>query len=294
MAIRHGTNDFVWVHLCTEFVGPKTSLTFFGSGLGDMSVIYQIGETFLDMCDCNQDPELGNVVFSLGSSISALHPTKGDYNIWMCWGNKEEWIKNYFKKTKNKPDFVWCLSSNSLDEVIRDYDICGWSSPLGVGKMFKPLHLKRDGLCYSGMSDRTHKEMRTVLYPVMKRPDFEWRKSNWVSLEKLNEWYNSKLATFGVVSDLNRIYGMLTSKVCEVFASGTPLIYPVHQGFKEWFGIDYRYQTDSPQKTLDLINEILNNPEHALKYMEVLSEMTINQHSYESKLETLFFLLRSV
>lgn len=284
-------NQYLNVVHNSNFKTEDTQLFLVGSGLGDLSVIHQVGITFFEMCDEGRDPNLGKVVISFGSSIPAFYPMKGDFNVWWCWGNSRNWISEYFEKVKVQPDVVLCPSYDCLDAVARDHNVATLYSPSAANRVFKPLHYKRSGICYSGLEDKAVGRMKDVVFPVMGRSDFEWRKKDWLPLDDFNKWYNSKLIALGTVSDLNRFYAILTNRVYEVFASGTPLIYPVHRGFTEVFNLDYRYQTDSSETTLKLIDEITADPKKALKYMEKLSKVTRTEHTYEKRLENLFYLL---
>jgi hypothetical protein len=283
------------VHHNMTFNGPSTELVLVGVGLGDIAVMHQVGNSFLEMCHGGFDPELGKVVISFGSTVSAFYPIKGDYNIWWCWGNKEDWIKEYFEKVKYPPDLVMCPSRDCVREVMETENVYVMYAPTATGSVFHPLWLKREGLGYTGHPNKSHKQMKKVIYPLISREDFEWRKTDWfIYLEDLNHWYNTKLVTFGMVSEINTQYNILTNRVFEVFASGTPLIYSKHKGFQEVFGIDYRYQTESAEQTLSLVDQILSNPEEALDYMDDLSMMTLETHNYMNRLSQLFETIREL
>lgn len=287
MATRKDGNTYQ-IHHNTSFHGEKTKLYLVGVGLGDITVIHQIGVSFIEMCENGLDPELGKVVISFGSTLSALYPMRGDYNVWWCWGHTEDWIQRYFNEVKIKPTLVLCPSMDCLNAVSENHNVATLHAPLAAADIFKPLHLKREGLGYSGLDTKTSSQMRVVLYPVLRRRDFEWRKGDWVMLDKLNEWYNSKLIIFGMIKEVSLNYGMLTNRVFEVFGSGTPLIYPANKGFKETFGVDYRYQTANKEQTLSFVEEIIDKPQEALEYMETFSKKVEKEHNYKLRLENIF------
>jgi hypothetical protein len=276
------------VHHNISFECEKTHLFLIGSGLGDIAVMHQIGVTFLDMCDTGEDPELGKVVISFGSSFPSFYPIKGDHNLWWCWGHTEDWIEHYLKNVKIPPSLVLCPSKKCQEEVMGSHDVETLYAPLGVADVFKPLGLKRSGIGYSGIEQHSSIQMNKILYPVMCRRDFEWRKDEWLILDKYNEWCNSKLITLGMIKEVSRKRGMLTNRVFEAFASGTPLIYPSTNGFQKTFGFDYRYQTDSASETVCIIGNIMADPESAIRYMQKISKITHKNHNYHNRLRLIF------
>ena len=276
-------------HLYTRFIGKKTELWFFGCGLGDQAVISQIGETFLELCEEGMDPELGRVMISFGNGPTAMMSYKGDINVRWSLGSTgyEDWFKSYIKHAKVKPDLYLCASQKVLDRI-NEEGLHGILLPQGVGKQFKPLNLEREGLGYAGLNTKTKEMTHIMLGPAIER-GLEWvskdPSSGFKSLPELNEWYNEKQIIFGMDWPENKELGVVTNRVYESIASGTPFIQYRLQTLSKTLGFEYPYQSSTYEETDQLIDEILSDYDAVLEQFGIWSWAIRSQHSYRNRLE---------
>ena len=277
----------------TRFIQPKTELWMFGVGLGDQAIMQQVGETFLDM----PDPALGRIMLSMGVTATAFYPYKGDWNLWWAWGDRPDWISYYLSKVTVKPQLYLCGSKRVQDEINQSATETLYC-PLGVGDRFKPLHLKRAGLGYSGSDAKTPEQKRLILNPFIERADFEWHSrkltDEYFTLDKLNHWYNTKQVLFGMVNENCSVLDVVPNRVYETFASGTPLVMTAHPGFMETFGFKQPYAAEKEGDAERHVQRILGNPEQALKECEELSLIIRTRHHYSNRLSTIFNRLKEM
>lgn len=283
-------------HYYTRYIGAKTEIWFFGVGLGDLACMQQMGDAFLEICDRGDDPELGRIMVSHGSTVTALQPYKGDLNIWHAWGDRPDWVEYYLSKVSIRPDLCLCIS-HGVQKHLEKYGFNTFYSPLAVGRFFKPLGLERKGLGYCGNPTKSKRQYAAVIDPIANRLDFEWHgrnpKDEWWTLPRLNEWYNTKQIVFGMSNEYNIDLAFMSNRVFETLASGTPFIYFKHSGFEETFGYNYPYQTECAEETQALIDIILEDyPVHLARFAKY-SEDVLKNHNYVSRLERLFKWLTS-
>jgi hypothetical protein len=283
-------------HYYTRFIAEETELWMFGVGLGDQAIMQQLGESFLEYCRKN-DPALGNIMVSLGLTATAFYPYKGDFNLWWTWGDRPDWLKYYLNKTTVKPNLCLC-PSKTVQKTIEENNLPSLYCPLGVGDRFQPLNLQRQGLGYSGSDAKSTLQKNLILTPFLKRPDFEWRGKSvtdeYFTLQKLNEWYNKKQIVFGMLNEHSYNLNILANRIYESYASGTPLIFPRHNGFEEVFGFPQPYAVDREGDAEKYVAGILADYEVVqAKFMEY-GKITREKHNYRNRLETIFQRLREM
>jgi glycosyltransferase involved in cell wall biosynthesis len=285
-ATKPGENHF-------EFRAGRTRLVCHTIGLGDVMMIRQLGRAFVEYLRRHGDPELGDVVLTSGGYAPKLHQEAGDVHLywWYSFGPMDDHPEQFFEEHVEPnldapPDVVLCASRRFQKEARqRGYDTLYF--PIGTYG-YEPLDLEREGLGYAG--SRWHKsgeKIREMLGPFRDDPEFEWV-SEFTLPEQLNLWYNTRLVTFGVTKGAQREWGTVNSRVFETLASGTPLILREHPTVEDILGFDYPYQVSSRAETLDAVDEILSDPEATLAEFSEFSSLVREDHSYVTRLETLF------
>ena len=127
-----------------------------------------------------------------------------------------------------------------------------------------------------------------ILGPAIER-GLEWvskdAASGFKSLPELNEWYNTKQIIFGMDWPENRELGVVTNRVYESIASGTPFIQYRLQTLSETLGFHYPYQSSTYEETDQLIEEILSDYDTVLEQFGIWSWIIRSRHSYRNRLE---------
>jgi len=288
------------LHYYTHLIGEKTQLYLFGCGLGDQAIFEQVAYSFFEYIKEFGDPELGRIVISAGVCRTAFMPYLGDVNCHWAWGGStpnDQWLSHVLSNISVKPDVFLCASK----EVLAEAEKAGYKSlyfPAGVGSVFKPLNLKREGIGYAGLDSKTAEQKRIVLEPTMSHEGFEWiSNKQWgkfLPLSELNKWYNGKQILLGMVTLQNLNLNLLSNRVFESIASGTPFITYQHKAVEETLGFSYPYQTSTPSETVALIDEILNNFETTLERFKGYSQKVREKHHYTKRLATLFKYLQEL
>lgn len=288
------------LHYYTHLIGEKTQLYLFGCGLGDQTVFEQVAYSFFEYIEEFGDPELGRVVISAGVCRTAFMPYRGDFNCHWAWGGSERdnhWLSRVISSISVKPDVFLCASKEVLTEV-EEAGHRGLYLPVGVGDVFKPLNLKREGIGYAGLDSKTAEQKRIVLEPAMKHKGFEWiSNKQWgkfLPLSDLNKWYNGKQILLGMATLQNLNLNLMSNRVFESLASGTPFITYRHKAVEETLGFPYPYQTSTQAETAELIDKILNNFEETLKEFKGYSKQIHEKHHYTKRLATLFKYLQEL
>ena len=275
-----------------RYMAEDTDLYLFGCGLGDQAMMEQVGYSFLRYIDETGDPKLGRICISVGTGGTAFLPYRGDVNCaWViAFSNREDWM-TYFKSVVAVQPQLWLCPSKIIYDIVVDAGEEALYLPLACGEVFQPMNLPRKGFGYTGLDTKTQEQMDIVLGSVMNRDDFEWRgrttEGPFFHLWELNEWYNSKLAVFGMFFPLSMQMGLVTGRVFETLGSGTPLICYENPAIDEILG-DYRYQTKSVEETEVYIDEILENREFVETYLQEVSKTIHEHHSYLNRLKMLF------
>lgn len=286
------------VHYYHRFIRPKTEMWMFGAGLGDLTLIRQLGDSFFEYVDQHGDPELGRLMFSMGCNATARMPYKGALNIWWPWGvNSETFLKNYYSMSV-QPDLIitpWTY----LQEQCEEHGIPCAEISVGVGRrFFKPLNGLRRGLGFAGLDNKSKEQKHIVLGPAMKRSDFEWISkspdSKFLTIPELNEWYNTKRILFGMVAEDRHDIGYMPTRVLETLASGTPLITYRLDKIQEVLGIQYPYQTTSYEQTEFHIRQIMSCYDKVTLKLHKISKHIRENHNYVKRLEYLFPILRAM
>jgi len=237
------------------------------------------------------DPALGRIMVSLGTNESSLNVYKGDINLWWAWGYTENWVQDYICKVKVKPSVCLGLCKTMI-EKLNDEGLETVYAPLGVGSNFKPLHKERSGVTYIGGPWKTESQMDMIVTPFKDKPYFEWIQRDYTKpvweLDELNEYYNKKQIALGMVHEFNIRWGLVSNRIPELFASGTPLINSYVFGFKELFGFEYPYFSHSSQQTLELADYILSNYSDVQREFEGYSKMVLENHRYINRWKTIF------
>jgi hypothetical protein len=81
---------------------------------------------------------------------------------------------------------------------------------------------------------------------------------------------------------------MVNNRVFETLASGTPFVLEAHPVVDDILGFDFPYQTDSRDKTVELVNEIRNSPQDTVTEFQEYSEHVRENHSYNDRITKLF------
>lgn len=274
------------------YPAPETTVQLHASGLGDLMIVRQFGRAIQDYYREFGDPEFGDVVIAAGAMDPAFDPDPGDINLYWWWSfgrlddEPDQYLNHYLKETAVEPDAILCPSERCL----REAEQLGYDTlflPLGT-YAFEPLGFERRGLGYAGTKNhkQSEKEAR-VLGPFGDDEDFEWV-SHFVFPEQLNQWYNRKLVTFGLHKEGQRQWGMVNNRVFETLASGTPFVLEAHPVVDDILGFDFPYQTDSRDKTVELVNEIRNSPRDTVAEFQEYSEHVRENHSYNDRVTKLF------
>lgn len=281
-------------HHYKRYMSKETDLWLFGTGLGDVTLMEQIGEAFHDYILKHGDPALGDVMLSIGLTATSIYPYEGDYNVWWAWGS-EGFIDDYLQLAAVKPTH-YLAPSRIIEDLLHERDIEPLYLPLGVGKAFKPLTYERMGLGYAGDPIRPVKQLEAIVSPIINRSDFEWigkhSSDEWLTLEQLNEWYNRKCIVFGMNNPSALLYGLVSNRFYETWASGTPLITYTNPALTELFP-NYMYQSSSDVETQELIDCVLGDYEVHLDYFAGLSEEVRTHHSMYGRMETLMEWLKN-
>lgn len=285
-------------HYYSRYLEKHTELWFFTTGLGDQTLAQQMGDCFLEYCDTIGDPEMGRIMFSMGIGESAFYPYRGDYNVCWPWGVSVEDLEAHLTRIQVKQDLVIGPWSNMRERA----EALGYATqPISVGvapRFFKPLFLEREGLGYAGLDNKTDDQKHIVLGPALKRNDFEWHakgiKDEWLTIPRLNEWYNRKKIVFGMIQEQRHRSQFVPSRFMETLATATPLIIYDIPLTEQYLGHKYPYMTKSYEETEDLMELILNDYEVSMTYMMNLSHHVRTEHSYTKKLGALFERLREL
>jgi hypothetical protein len=280
-------------HYYTRFILPKTELWCFTVGMGEQSVMMQLGKAFLK----GADPELGRVMLAMGVSKVSEKPFKGDFNVWWGYDNNPDFVHQYLEHTTVKPDLALACS-NRLYSALYEAGLNTMMLPYGVGEDFKPLGLPRAGCGYVGGDSKSLEQKQLILAPFLNRPDFEWRAhkptDKWLSANELNEWYNHKQVVFGL-SNLNcSVWHQIGNRIFETYASGTPIIFPRHPGFMETFGFPQPYPVDKVGDVERWVNVIQKDYPKHVKKSKALSMVVRSKHMYKDRLEKLFNRLKEM
>lgn len=275
-------------HHYKRFIELNTELWTFGTGLGDVALMEQIGEAFHDYIQTHGDPALGNIMMSIGLTATSVHPYEGDFNVWWAWGS-EDFIAEYLKETTVTPSHV-LAPSRIIERLFLECGVKPLYLPLGVGKAFHPLHRVRQGLGYAGDPIRPQEQRDAIVSPIIGRRDFEWHAKSaddeWFTLERLNEWYNSKCIVFGMSNPYALRYGLVSNRFYETWASGTPLITYTNPALDELFP-HYPYQSSTAACTVELVDGILGDYARHHEYFIKLSELVRKEHSMLGRIERL-------
>lgn len=276
-------------HHYKRYIAEDTDLWLFGTGLGDVALMTQIGEAFSDYVEKHGDPSLGNIMMSIGTTATSVYPYEGDINVWWASRDLEGSLDQYMKSTSVKPTHFLAPSA-AIMELLSERGYRSLHLPFGVGKAFKPLGLKRSGLGYAGDPIRPQMQVDAIVAPIIERSDFEWVAKNasdpWYTLERLNEWYNTKSIVFSMNHPILKTVGHLSNRFYETFASATPIITYINQALDEDFP-DYPYQSSSAEHTVELIDSILSDYEEVHRYFLGLSALVREKHSMLGRMETL-------
>jgi len=275
-----------------RFIVPETEFMFFGCGLGDQASITQIGDSFLMYVDKYGDPELGRIVFSCGLGRTAFLNWRGDINLFYMWNTdgRDDWFPRYLEKVLVKPDIVLCPSKRVIEEV-ESHDYEAMYLPQGVGRLFHPLNLKREGLGYCGLDSKSVEMTDRVLGPFVDREDFEWISKEYakeyLSLEDLNKWFNRKQLTFGMVFEHDESWGIIPGRFYASLASNTPLIIARNREINNVLNREYPYQTSSRKETVELMNTILGDYDKTMKEFIVYGSLIREDHHYLKRISKL-------
>ncbi len=279
------------IHYYIRFIGQGTELWIFGSGLGEHTLAQQLGDSFLSIVDKGEDPQLGRIMLSLGYSQAAIRPYRGDINIVWAYGitpNELDTKLNEFVGIT--PDVVLSPHKAMRDKAIELGKEAYHIHP-GVGRFFYPMGKPRTMIGFAGVDNKTQRQKHIVLGPAIERGDLDWRSRDSVhtmSIEELNEFYNTLKVTFGMVTEDRHNIDYMPSRIFETLVTETPIItYKLHN-FKKNMGFDYPYQTTSYEETKEHMDYILDNPEPVMEEMKIYSKYIRENHCYEKKLLTLF------
>ena len=282
-------------HHYKRYIAEDTDLWLFGTGLGDVALMTQIGEAFGDYIQLHGDPCLGNVMMSIGTTATSVLPYEGDINVWWASRDSEGSLDGYLKTTSVKPTHILAPSATIM-EMLSERGYYALHLPFGVGRAFKPLNLERNGLGYAGDPIRPQEQLDAIVTPIINRGDFEWiakkAKDEWYTLERLNEWYNTKRIVFAMNRPIKKTIGHLSNRFYETFASGTPLITYMNNSLDESFP-DYPYQSDSAERTVELIDDVLGDYERHHEYFIKLSEEVRENHSMLGRMTKLMEWLKN-
>jgi len=282
-----------WSRIFTTVYG-KTRIIFYAmKGLGDTMIARQFCESFTDYCRKEGDPDLGKIVFCAGAWVTDFSVEKGDINLYWWWSMNscDDWLERYVSGANIKPDIICCLSSATLD-IAREKGLRAVMLPLGVGKEFIPLELNRSGIGYAGSKGHKNREQEAIITePFRDEPGFEWCDS-FRAPKQLNHFYNTKKIILGMTEEYQEKYGMVNNRVFEVLATATPLIIHKHPYLEDMLGFEYKYQTDTAERTKELSNDILTHyPKYREEFLEY-SKIVRERHSYYKRIKALVQFLK--
>ena len=295
-SVSYTNLEGVKVPLYQRFIGDKTECWFFGSGLGEFTMFRQMGDSFLQMVDEGNDPELGRIMFSMGHGDSAFMSYKGDYNVVWTWGLPINKLEPYLKRLQVKPDLFMSndppLNEHTEKLGVKSIQMCAGVNP----SMFYPLNLERKGIGYCGVDNKGKRQFEIMIKPAL-RYDFQWIskfKDELLEISDLNIWYNKKQLVLGMVHESRQNVRYIPTRVIETLATATPLIiYKIHE-LEESLGFKYLYQSTHPDMTDKMINYIIDNPEKVNQEFKKYSEDVVEIHDYKIKLGKIFEELRDV
>jgi len=294
--VRYTAPDNTSSPLYQRYIGDKTELWLFGSGLGEYTMFQQIGDSFLGMVDAGKDPELGRVMIGLGHSDTAFMVYKGDYNVVWTWALPEYKLQPYLNRLLCKPD-LFMSNEPRINEIMehsgyKTLRMCSGVNP----RFFYPMNLERKGIGYCGV-DNKGKDQRDIIIKPAQKYDFEWISrfgDRFLEITELNEWYNSKEIVLGMIHDDRQNISYMPTRVPETLASGTPLLtYRIHN-LKDSLGFEYPYQSSSAEETAEMLEKMLNEYNAVLEEVRKYSEYVVEKHSYEKKLNQIFEELRKI
>lgn len=279
------------VHYYTRFIGQSTELWIFGCGLGDQTLINQLGDGFLEHLDFHDDPELGNIMLTVGTGISAYYPYKGDHNLAWIWGVNCEQFPEHMKNFEGVQPEIILSPYQDLRDKAEEMGYISRDFYSGVGRQFRPLFRERAGLGFAGLDNKGEGQRHKVLQPAIDHGNFEWISDKpdvkKLNIDELNEWYNSKQILFGMVAEDRANIKYVPTRLLETLGSGTPLIISRLIGVEESVGFQYPYQTDSYEETEKHIHHILDNFEDVKQECLGYSRYIREHHSYPIRVERL-------
>lgn len=266
----------------------KTTVQFYVMGLGDVMIAREFGHDFLKFCTEHGDPLWGNVVICGGNTAAYIQTPRRDLNLlwWWSMGRRDDWLEHYLEHADTPLDFVLCPSKATLAKA-QSLGLKTIYLPLAAGMMFQPFEQVRSGIGYAG--NRKHKDQvqeRAIIDGASSRYDIDWV-DNIKSSYELNAWYNTKKIALGMTESVQARWGMVNNRVFEALASGTPFILYKHCSIEEILGLDYPYQSASPEQTLYWVDTILENYPQSLSKFEDLSAYVRANHSYINRILSL-------
>ncbi|MCE9591631.1 MAG: glycosyltransferase [Planctomycetes bacterium] len=283
-----------WATLFTAKVGSTTLRFYTTIGLGDVMIARQFCEAFEEYGKVRGDPGLGKIVISAGAWDTGFKLERGDHVVYWWWsmGRRDDWLAHYLNRVDVKPDVVACLSSHCVHEA-RSRGQETVYLPLAVGKHFRPAATLRKGIGFAG--SKGHKDSTqelAIVRPFADRADFEWV-DNLKTPQDLAAFYNRKQIVLGMTETRQEKTGMVNNRVFEVLATATPFILHAHRAIDEVLGVEYPYQSSSPEQTLELADRILNDYARHLSVFTQFSRRVLTSHTYDNRIATLIECLRT-
>lgn len=277
--------------LYQRYIGNGTELWFFGSGLGEYTMFNQIGDSFLSLVDKGEDPELGRIIFSIGHGITAFMSYRGDHNLCWIWSLPVDKVKDYINQLPCKQDLFVSIDPEinraASEHGLKTLQMCSGVNP----RLFYPLNLRRDGIAYAGLDNKSKAQRSIVIEPAMKYQGFEWVSqftNKLMSIKELNEYYNKKQIMLGMVDEGRHGRPYMPTKVMETLATGTPLIIYKLFETENYLGFHYPYMTESAEQTDQLIQQILSDYDETINTFKEYSKKVVERHNYENKLKCIF------
>lgn len=280
-------------HTTIQCCAPKTTLNVHAYGLGDVMMARQVAAAFGAYLREYGDPEAGAVSLSAGGFMPLSRIEAGDTTIfwWYSFGpmddSPERFLDDVLEPCADVEFDLLLCGSERIQKEARQAGYDTLYFPIGVYG-YEPLGVERSGMGYAG--SKNHKDDEKVgmlMGPYADREDFEWV-DHFTTIHELNLWYNTRLLTFGLTKEGQRRWGVVNSRVFESLASGTPLIIPEHPTIDDVLGFEYPYQVSSAAETAALIDDIQSDPEGTLDTFRDYSERVYEDHSYVTRLRTLF------
>lgn len=283
------------VPLYQRYIGDRTELWFFGSGIGEYTMFQQMGDSFLTLIDQGEDPELGKIMFSIGHGVTAYMAYRGDYNVCWIWAIAPKEVNMYLRGLSCKQNLLISsepeINASAEVEGLASLNMCGGINP----RLFYPLGLERRGIAYAGLDNKSEHQRRIVVEPAMRRGGFEWVsrfKDGLMTIDQLNRYYNTKQIMLGMVDENRHNLPYIPTRVMETLATGTPLItYRLYEHEKT-LGFHYPYMTESAEQTTELIDRILGDFDTVLWEMKGYAQKVVELHNYEDKLRLIFKALK--